>query len=73
MANWLIRAGGAAEDALQLKVVYELGIFVWLYLAAMGRKRREQVGKVSAQEHEEGWLSRTKGTGLDEGGVAAGF
>lgn len=67
--NWLVRAGGAEEGAVQAEVVSELGIFGW----ALFGKEGEDAKKVNVEEKEAGWLLRTKGTESDEGGVAAGF
>ncbi|KAF8073575.1 glutathione synthase [Lyophyllum atratum] len=63
-SNYLIRAGGANQEAVKVEVVSELGIFGW---ALFGDKSTD------IREKESGWLVRTKGKDSDEGGVATGF
>jgi glutathione synthase len=60
VGGYLVR-GGAAQRADE--VVSELGVFGWALFGA---------GEVR-EESGAGWLVRTKGRGVDEGGVAAGF
>lgn len=64
LGNYLVRAGGANEGAVQSEVISELGIFGWALFGGAD-------GKV--EEKEVGWLVRTKGKDSNEGGVAAGF
>lgn len=64
--NMVLRNGEAMEG----EVVGELGVYgVCLWDAAAGK---DEVGWVKVNK-EAGWLLRTKGSGSEEGGVAAGF
>ena len=56
----LVRSGAGRVSA---SVVSELGVFGWV-LFGEGREVKEE---------QAGWLVRTKGEDVDEGGVAAGF
>ncbi|KAA1472243.1 glutathione synthase [Dentipellis sp. KUC8613] len=66
VGGYLVRAGGGEAGVMRAEVVSELGIFGWALFGGEGR------GGV-AKKAEVGWLVRTKGEGVNEGGVAAGF
>ncbi|THH21404.1 hypothetical protein EW146_g161 [Bondarzewia mesenterica] len=63
VGGYLVRAGAGEGGTVKSEVVSELGVFGWSLFGA---------GEVS-EEKEVGWLVRTKGEGVDEGGVATGF
>ncbi|KAI0050881.1 glutathione synthase [Auriscalpium vulgare] len=65
--GYLVRSGDAQTGPVKGRVVSELGIFGWTLFG------RETNGQESVREAEVGFLVRTKGEGVDEGGVAAGF
>ncbi len=56
MGNWFVRAGGAAEGAVQQEVVNELGMIGWALFGGDEKKEAGKGGKVCEQEQEEGWL-----------------
>ncbi|EKM49834.1 uncharacterized protein PHACADRAFT_265549 [Phanerochaete carnosa HHB-10118-sp] len=64
LGNYLVRAGGGTEGAVQAEVISELGIFGWALFGGTDGQVREK---------EVGWLLRTKGKESNEGGIAAGF
>ncbi|KAI0058239.1 glutathione synthase [Artomyces pyxidatus] len=64
VGGYLVRAGDAQNGAVKGKVISELGIFGWALFGG-----EEKIVK----DEEVGWLVRTKGQDVDEGGVAAGF
>lgn len=55
-----LRAGGAAEGAVQIEAVSELGISGWVLFGGDGKNEAGRWGKMYEQEQEEGWLLRTK-------------
>ena len=63
VGGYLVQAGSGGRGIVRSDVVSELGIFGW---SLFGN------GKVN-EEKAVGWLVRTKGEGVDEGGVATGF
>jgi glutathione synthase len=65
--GYLVRSG--EPGAVKARVVSEIGIFGWALFGQGDTGGEEE----DLKEDTVGWLVRTKASGVDEGGVAAGF